>query len=154
MEEVIMLSLSNKKNVLVNVTIDGANELEVLRVLAERTASLMAVDEQELRSGLLASAATNTDRIAAGRVLITHASATEIEEPAAILMTLSSPVQWQSAEAAVDYACVIVMPVSAGDSNYEELADKADAVFNTHAAELSGSIDNSSKLSQIIKEII
>ncbi|WDF82721.1 PTS sugar transporter subunit IIA [Lacticaseibacillus pabuli] len=148
-----MFGLLTKKNVVTEVEITSTNQIDVLKELAARTASKLNLDEQEMRSGLFASAGANTNRITGNRIFITHATAASIKAPKAVLITLAPAVNWNGTNA-IDYALVVVMPADAGDTSYDEIADKAEAVFSDHASELDGLIGNASELNKIVKEII
>jgi len=148
-----MFGLLSKKNVETGVEIYSKNEIDVLKKLAALTAQMLKLDEQEVRSGLFASAAANTNRMTGGHIFITHATTAGTKVPKAVLMTLADPVNWNGANA-VDYVLVVVMPSDAGDNGYDDIADKAESVFSSHASELDGIIGNAGELHKIVKEIL
>lgn len=148
-----MFGLLSKKNVVTGVEINSTNEIDVLKELAAQTARKLNLDEQEMRSGLFASAAASTNRMTGDHIFITHATTSGVKEPKAALITFANPVNWNGTNA-VDYALVVVMPADAGDSNYDDIADQAESVFSNHASELDGLIGNAGELNKIVKEIL
>lgn len=147
-----MFALLKKKNVVTNVNLDSSDEISLLKVVAQKAASKLELDGQEIKSGLFASAAAGTNQIVASRVLLTHASTEATKDVKFVILTLSDAIYWNGdVNQPVDYVVVTVMP-SDDDMQYDEVAQKVTAAINANAAQLSDWHDNAGKLNQLIAQ--
>lgn len=145
-----MFALLKKKNVVTDVKLEASDEISLLKVVAQKAASKLGLDGQEIKSGLFASAADGTNQIVANRVLLTHASTESIKDVQFVILTLSDAIYWNGdVNQPVDYVVVTVMP-AATDTPYEDVAQKISSVITANAGQLSDWHDNAGQLNQLL----
>lgn len=145
-----MFALLKKKNVVTDVKLEASDEISLLKVVAQKAASKLSLDGQEIKSGLFASAAAGTNQIVANRVLLTHASTESIKDVQFVILTLSDAIYWNGdVNQPVDYVVVTVMP-AATDTPYEDVAQKISSVITANAGQLSDWLDNAGQLNQLL----
>lgn len=145
-----MFALLKKKNVVTDVKLEASDEISLLKVVAQKAASKLGLDGQEIKSGLFASAAAGTNQIVANRVLLTHASTESIKDVQFVILTLSDAIYWNGdVNQPVDYVVVTVMP-AATDTPYEDVAQKISSVITANAGQLSDWHDNAGQLNQLL----
>jgi mannitol/fructose-specific phosphotransferase system IIA component (Ntr-type) len=145
-----MFALLKKKNVVTDVKLEASDEISLLKVVAQKAASKLGLDGQEIKSGLFASAAAGTNQIVANRVLLTHASTESIKDVQFVILTLSDAIYWNGdVNQPVDYVVVTVMP-AATDTPYEDVAQKISNVITANAGQLSDWHDNAGQLNQLL----
>ena len=145
-----MFALLKKKNVVTDVKLEASDEISLLKVVAQKAASKLGLDGQEIKSGLFASAAAGTNQIVANRVLLTHASTESIKDVQFVILTLSDAIYWNGdVNQPVDYVVVTVMP-AATDTPYEDVAQKISSVITANAGQLSDWLDNAGQLNQLL----
>lgn len=148
-----MFALLKKKNVVTNVNLDSSDEISLLKVVAQKAASKLELDGQEIKSGLFASAAAGTNQIVANRVLLTHASTEAIKDVKFVILTLSDVIYWNGdVNQPVDYVVVTVMPADDSDTQYSDVAQKVATVMSANVDQLSDWHDNAGKLNQLISQ--
>jgi mannitol/fructose-specific phosphotransferase system IIA component (Ntr-type) len=145
-----MFALLKKKNVVTDVKLEASDEISLLKVVAQKAASKLSLDGQEIKSGLFASAAAGTNQIVANRVLLTHASTESIKDVQFVILTLNDAIYWNGdVNQPVDYVVVTVMP-AATDTPYEDVAQKISSVITANAGQLSDWHDNAGQLNQLL----
>jgi mannitol/fructose-specific phosphotransferase system IIA component (Ntr-type) len=145
-----MFALLKKKNVVTDVKLEASDEISLLKVVAQKAASKLGLDGQEIKSGLFASAAAGTNQIVANRVLLTHASTESIKDVQFVILTLSDAIYWNGdVNQPVDYVVVTVMP-AATDTPYEDVAQKISSVITANAGQLSDWHENAGQLNQLL----
>ncbi len=145
-----MFALLKKKNVVTDVKLEASDEISLLKVVAQKAASKLSLDGQEIKSGLFASAAAGTNQIVANRVLLTHASTESIKDVQFVILTLSDAIYWNGdVNQPVDYVVVTVMPAAA-DTPYDDVAQKISSVITANAGQLSDWHDNAGQLNQLL----
>ena len=148
-----MFALLKKKNVVTNAAMDSSDEISLLKMVAQKAASKLELDGQEIKSGLFASAAAGTNQLIDRRVLMTHASTEAVTTPKFVIITLADAIYWNGdANQPVDYVVVTIMPSNDSDTQYTEIAARIETVVAKNADQLSEWHDSASKLNQMMQE--
>lgn len=147
-----MFNLLNHNPIVINIDCTSTDEVTTLGTIAVRAANKLDLNRQDIKSGLFASAAADTQQIVADRVLITHATSSEVTAPRAATLTFTQPLPL--AGTTIDIAVVLIMPVNAGDAADTALMAQAAAAYADHATQLDDIKHDARQLRQITKAFI